>query len=351
MRIGLPRELKDGEFRVALTPAGVGELVRAGHDVVFDPFLGSGVGFSDSQYETSGATTGNPWDTGLVVKVKELQEPEYRLPRKGQTVFSFQHFGPDPALLDAALASSATFIAFETVGQIGGSLPILAPMSAIAGRLAVQVGAWCLQKHNGGSGVLLSGAAGVAPGRVVILGAGNVGSNALAVAHGMGADVVVIAKGDKRFSELKIRYEKARFETQNLQHHILAADLVIGGVLTPGQMSPKLVTRAMLRAMRPGSALVDVGIDQGGIAETSRPTSHSDPVYVEEGVVHYCVPNMPAAVARTASLALEKALLPFVFEFCSGSFSPSLKTGIQVSKGGVTHEFLARDTGRVYHPL
>jgi len=353
MRIGLPREIKDGEYRVALTPAGVGELVKAGHEVIVEPGAGLGVGFSDEEFVTEKAKTGNPWDCELVVKVKELQEPEYRLPRAGQTVFGFQHFGPGPALLDAALASGATFIAFETVGQDDGSLPILAPMSAIAGRLAVQVGAWCLQKHNGGSGVLLSGAAGVPPGKVVILGAGNVGSNTLAVAHGIGAKVTVFAKSDRRFSYLEKEFQNVKFKigTQDLPTDLSSADLVIGGVLTPGQMSPKLITRAMLRSMRPGSALVDVGIDQGGIAETSRPTSHSDPVYIEEGVVHYCVPNMPSAVARTASLALEKAILPFVFEIGRNFFSDSLKTGIQIKNGKVTHEFLARDTGRPFHPL
>jgi alanine dehydrogenase len=351
MRIGLPREIKDGEFRVALTPAGVGELVRAGHELVVESLSGSGVGFSDSEYEKSGAKIANPWDAELVVKVKELQAPEYRKPRRGQTVFSFQHFGPEPALLDAALASGATFVAFETVGQADGSLPILAPMSAIAGRLAVQVGAWCLQKHQGGSGVLLPGAAGVPPGKVVILGAGNVGSNALAVAHGMGAEVVVIARSEKRFPALRSIYKSVNFQAQGLQEHLPSTDLIIGGVLTPGQMSPKLISRRMLRAMRPGSALVDVGIDQGGIAETSRPTSHSAPVYVDEGVVHYCVPNMPAAVARTASLALERAALPFVLELCSSCPSPALKTGFQVQQGKVVHEFLARDTRRAYHPL
>jgi alanine dehydrogenase len=349
MRIGLPREIKDGEFRVALTPAGVGALVRAGHEVIVDPGLGLGAGFADEEFLEARARQGNPWDCELVVKVKELQRPEYRKPRPSQTLFSFQHFGPEPALLDAALASGATFVAFETVGQADGSLPILAPMSAIAGRLAVQVGAWCLQKHNGGSGVLLPGAAGVPPGMVVILGAGNVGSNALAVAHGMGALVSVFAKTEKRFSLLKKAFPNVKFNTGPLD--IASADLVIGGVLTPGQMSPKLITRAMLRCLRPGSALVDVGIDQGGIAETSRPTSHSDPVYVEEGVVHYCVPNMPAAAARTASLALERAVLPYVFELCSRNISVELKSGIQVRQGNITHEYLARDTGRAYQPL
>ena len=240
-------------------------------------------------------------------------------------MFGFQHFGPDPELLDAALASGATFIAFETVGQQSG-LPILSPMSAIAGRLAVQVGAWCLQKQNGGSGVLLPGLDGIPAGKVVIVGAGNVGANALHVAHGIGAQVTVFSRSEK--PRLKAHYPRAVFRTGPLV--VEDADLVIAGVLTPGQMSPKLITRAMLRKMRPGSALVDVGIDQGGIAETSRPTSHSAPIYVEEGVVHYCVPNMPAATARTASLALERAVLPFVRRILAGEMDADLVTGVQV---------------------
>ena len=350
MRIGLPREIKDGEFRVALTPAGVAELARAGHEVTVERGAGLGSGFADEDFFQAGAKPGDAWRCELIVKVKELQEAEYRTPRRDQTVFGFQHFGPEPELLDAALASGATYVAFETVGQDSG-LPILAPMSAIAGRLAVQVGAWCLQKHNGGSGVLLPGAPGVPPGKVAILGAGNVGANALAVAHGMGADVVVFAKSERRFAAIQSAFPRVRTRIKGLQEEILSSDLVIGGVLSPGQMSPKLITRAMLRAMRPGSAFVDVGIDQGGIAETSRPTSHSDPVFVEEGVVHYCVPNMPAAVARTASLALEKAALTFVLELCSTTRSPALQTGFQVKHGKVVHEFLARDTKRAYHPL
>jgi alanine dehydrogenase len=311
-----------------------------------EPDAGIGVGFSDDDYRTAGATLGDPWECELVVKVKELQESEYRKPRPGQIVFGFQHFGPDPELLDAALAAGATFIAFETVGQQSG-LPILSPMSAIAGRLAVQVGAWCLQKQNGGSGVLLPGLDGIPAGKVVIVGAGNVGANALHVAHGIGAQVTVFSRSDK--PRLKAHYPRAVFRTGPLV--VDDADLVIGGVLTPGQMSPKLITRAMLRKMRPGSALVDVGIDQGGIAETSRATSHSAPIYVEEGVVHYCVPNMPAAAARTASLALERAVLPFVAKLLSGEMSAELATGIQVRAGKVTHEHLARDTGRAYSRL
>jgi alanine dehydrogenase len=343
MRIGLPREIKDGERRVALTPQGARALVLAGHAVVFEPGAGAGVGFPDRDYAEAGAAPGDAWTCELVVKVKELQRAEYAKPRRGQTVFGFQHFGPEPALLGAALASGASFVAFETVGQASG-LPILAPMSAIAGRLAVQVGAWCLQKPNGGSGVLLPGLEGVAPGKVVILGAGNVGANALAVACGIGASVQVFARSETRLGALRQRYPQARFSTA--APDVADADLVIAGVLTPGQMSPRLITRAMLRAMRPGSALVDVGIDQGGVAETSRPTKHSAPIYVEEGIVHYCVPNMPAACARTASLALERAVLPYALRLAAGKPHPDLDTGLQVRTGRVVHAQLARDTGR-----
>jgi alanine dehydrogenase len=342
MRIGIPREVKDGEHRVALSPAGIRTL----SDVVVEPGAGRGVGFSDEDYEKAGATLGDPWECELVVKVKELQESEYAKPRPGQIVFGFQHFGPDPGLLDAALASGATFVAFETVGQEKG-VPILSPMSAIAGRLAVQAGAWCLQKQNGGSGVLLPGVEGIAPGRIVIIGAGNVGSNALHVACGIGAAVTVFSRTEK--PRLKARYPRAEFRTG--APSVEDADLIIAGVLTPGQMSPKLIDRRMLRGMRGGSALVDVGIDQGGIAETSRPTSHSAPIYVEEGVVHYCVPNMPAACARTASLALERAVLPFVLKIIRNQVDADLATGIQVKAGKVTHEQLARDTGRAYSRL
>ena len=314
--------------------------------MVIEPGAGAGVGFSDDDYRKAGAILGDPWQCELVVKVKELQESEYEKPRRGQTIFGFQHFGPDPELLDAALASGATFIAFETVGQESG-LPILSPMSAIAGRLAVQAGACCLQNQNGGSGVLLPGLEGIAPGKITIVGAGNVGANALHVAYGIGAEVTVFSRSEK--PRLKAMYPRADFRTGRLS--VETADLVIAGVLTPGQMSPKLITRAMLRGMRPGSALVDVGIDQGGIAETSRPTSHSEPIYVEEGVVHYCVPNMPAAVARTASLALERAVLPFVKELLLGEMGAALATGVQVKGGKVTHEHLARDTGRAYSRL
>ena len=364
MQIGLPRELKQGEFRVALSPRGAAALVRAGHTVRVERGAGRGAGYADAAYAEAGARLCDEpdavWDCELVVKVKELQPPEHRRPRRGQVLFCFQHFGPEPALLEAALASGASFVAYETVGQTDGSLPILAPMSAIAGRLAVQVGMWCLQNQNGGSGVLLPGLDGVAAGNVVILGAGNAGANALAVAHGIGARVAVFARSERRLAPLRARYrERTAFSSDpdGIARAVEDADLVIGAVLTPGQMSPKLIDRSLLARMRRGSALVDVGIDQGGIAETSRPTSHADPVYVEEGVVHYCVPNMPAACARTASQALEHAALPFVQALAQRGLAgavvadPALATGVQVCAGRLTHEHLARDTGRAGVPL
>ena len=325
MRIGIPREVKEGEFRVALTPAGVAGL----REVVVEPGAGAGVGFGDEEYAAAGATLGNPWDCELVVKVKELQPPEYRKPRPGQTVLAFDQFAADRALLDAALASGATFISYNMVGRQRGESPILAPMSAIAGRLAVLMGAWCLQRQNGGSGVLLPG-----DGKVVIVGAGNVGANALAIARGIGAEVTVYARTDRRLAALRSLYPSVTMTTE--PPRVQDADLIIGAVFTPGQASPKLVTRKMLAGMRRGSALVDVGIDYGGIAETSRQTSHARPTYVEEGVVHYCVPNMPAACPRTASLALERAVLPYVRKLMNGDMDDDLRSGIAVTQGRFT---------------
>lgn len=364
MRIGVPREVKDGEFRVALSPAGAERLARDGHEVLVERGAGAQVGFADADYAAAGAKLAEGpdavWFCELAVKVKELQPAEYARPRRGQMVFGFQQFGPDARLLDAALASGATFIAYETVGQDDASLPIVAPMSALAGRLAVQIGAWYLHKQNGGSGVLLPGIEGVPSGRVTILGAGNVGANALAVAHGMGAVVTVLAKSGRRLDALRARYRERltlHAGVEGLAEALADTDLLIGAVLTPGQISPKLVTRAMLARMRTGSVLVDVGIDQGGIAETSRATTHSDPVYVEEGVLHYCVPNMPSACARTASLALERAVLPYARALARLGLRRALEehselaSGVQVSAGLLTHEYLARDTRRTCTPL
>ena len=330
MRIGIPREVKHGELRVALSPHGAAAL----RNVVVEPGAGVGVGFSDDEYLAAGATLDDPWQCEIVVKVKELQPPEYRRPRPGQTVLSFDQFAVDRGLLDAALASGATFISYNTVGRQRGESPILAPMSAIAGRLAVLMGAWCLQKQNGGSGVLLPGFGDVPPGKVVILGAGNVGANALAVASGLGARITVHARTDRRFATLQALHPSVAFTTGKPE--VQDADLIIGAVFAPGHASPKLLTRRMLAGMRRGSALVDVGIDHGGVAETSRQTSHADPIYVEEGVVHYCVPNMPAACPRTASLALERAVLPYVRKLMNGDMDDDLRSGIAVTQGRFT---------------
>jgi alanine dehydrogenase len=326
MRIGIPREVKDGEFRVALSPQGVASL----RDVVVEPGAGAGVGFSDERYAAAGAMLGDPWQCELIVKVKELQPSEYRKPRPGQTLLAFDQFAINRALLDAALASGATFISYNTVGRQRGESPTLAPMSAIAGRLAVLMGAWCLQKQNGGSGILLGGFGDAPPGKVVILGAGNVGANAVAMAHRLGADITVYARTEAR----RAQYPHVVFKTGAPK--VEDADLIIGAVFAPGRASPKLVTRKMLAAMRRGSVLVDVGIDQGGIAETSRQTSHAAPIYIEEGVVHYCVPNMPAACPRTASLALEQAVLPYVRTLMKGEMDDDLRAGIAVTQGRFT---------------
>ena len=338
MRIGIPREIKDGEFRVALTPAAVSQL----KDVVVEPGAGAGVGFSDAQYVEAGAKLGDAWACDLIVKVKEVLPPEYGKARRGQTICGFHQLTAEPEQLRAALASGATYLVYHTVGESSGRYPILSPMSAIAGRLAVQVGAWCLQRQNGGSGVLLSGLDGVPPGKVVIIGAGTVGANALAVAQALGTSITVFARSDRRFASLRQQFPHVRFATGLDPNVIADADLIIGAVFLPGQRSPKLLTRSMLAAMRPGSALVDVGIDQGGIAETSRQTTHSNPIYISEGVVHYCVPNMPAACARTASLALSHAVLPYVQMLAKGQIDADLHTGIQVSAGKVVHPKLAQ---------
>lgn len=342
MRIGIPREIKDGESRVALTPAGVAQL----KEVVVEPGAGIGVGFSDADYLAAGARLGDPWQAEIIVKVKELLPPEYGKPRRGQMVLAFHQFAAERELLDAALASGATFIVYSTVGEQRGVLPILAPMSAIAGRLAVQIGAWCLQKQNGGSGVLLSGFGDVPAGKVVVLGAGTVGANALAIAYAIGAQVTAFARTERHLPPLRAQYPAARLRADLDVDTIIDADLLIGAVFAPGQRSPKVVTRKMLAAMRRGSALVDVGIDHGGIAETSRPTSHSQPIYVAEGVVHYCVPNMPAACPRTASVALERAVLPYVQMLANGQLDADLASGVQVRDGTIVHPHLAKDSQR-----
>jgi alanine dehydrogenase len=293
-----------------------------------------------------------------VVKVKELQETEFGFPHLGQVLFAYLHLAPDPPLLEALLRSCVAGIAYETVTDSSGGLPLLAPMSRIAGRLSVQVGAWALQMANGGSGVLLSGVPGVAPAKVVVIGAGAAGANAVRMAVGYGADTTVFDVNTTTLAHLEELYQgrvkTCYSEPLILAQHVTDADLVIGATLTPGKLAPKLITRDLLRQMRPGSVLVDISIDQGGIAETSRPTSHTHPIYVEEGVVHYCVSNMPSAVARTATLALTQATLPYILELADLGLNDALardaglRPGLQVHSGQVTHQGLAEDVRRPF---
>ncbi|HZP88212.1 MAG TPA: alanine dehydrogenase [Burkholderiales bacterium] len=364
MRIGVPKEVKNNEFRVGITPAGAHALIEHGHQVVVESQAGARVGFGDADYIAAGASIvpshGEVWDADLIVKVKELQRSEYDLLKRGQVLFTYLHLAPDRELLDMMLSSGVIGIAYETVTDAGGGLPLLAPMSRIAGKLAIQFGAWALQMSNGGSGVLLGGVPGVPPGKVVVIGAGAAGQNAVRVAVGMGADVTVFDLSAATLAHVEDvfggRVKTCYSQPLTIAEQVAEADLVVGATLTPGKLAPKLIIRATLRKMRPGSVLVDVSIDQGGIAETSRPTSHSAPVYVEEGVLHYCVPNMPSAVARTATLALTQATISDVMALADKGFKralrddPGLRNGLQICAGYVTHAGLAQDTGRPYVP-
>lgn len=364
MFVGVPKEIKNHEYRVGLTPAGVHALTLAGHGVLVQKGAGERVGLADAAYAQAGASlvdaAAEVYGAEMVIKVKELQAAEFPLTRPGQILFCYQHLAPDPDLLQHMLDSGASCVAFETVAEATGGLPLLAPMSRVAGRLAPQVGAWALQMANGGSGVLLGGVAGVPPARVVIIGAGNVGTNALQIAAGMGAQVTLFDRSQAKLAALDQIY-RGRIGTcvsdaHALDVHIAEADLVIGAPLVPGKLAPKLISRELLRRMRPGSAIVDVSIDQGGIAETSRPTCHSEPIFVEEGIVHYCVANMPSAVARTATLALAQATLPYALKLAGLGLRRALAAdagfmqGLQVHAGQVTHEGLAQDTARAYTP-
>ena len=362
MKVGVPKEIKDHEYRVGVIPAGAQALVARGHEVVVQTGAGIKAGFADEAYVKAGAKIVNSaeeaYDAGMVVKVKELQPSEYGLVHRDQILFAYLHLAPDPKLLDAILKSGVSGIAYETVDR-NGHLPLLAPMSRIAGRLSIQFAAWSLQMANGGSGVLLSGVAGVPPAKVVVIGPGEVGSNAVQMAVGLGADVMVLGIHPERLAELDQIYQgriKTCFsEPMAVAEHVAAADVVVSGVLIPGKLAPKLISRDLLRTMRPGSVLVDVAIDQGGIADTSRPTTHSDPIYIEEGVVHYCVANMPSAVARTATLALAHATYPYMLELADKGMAAleedsGLAMGLQVHEGGVTHRGLAEDLNKPYRP-
>ncbi len=379
MRIGVPREVKDGERRVGVTPEGARQLVADGHTVLVEAGAGAAVGFADGDYAQAGGVvvaTADVWSCDLVVKVKELQPSEYARLVRGTTVFGFAQINRDPALLAAVLAAGVEAIAYETVRDAAGRLPLLAPMSRIAGRLAPLVGAQALATACGGAGVLLPGVEALAPAcggagvllpgvdavpgaRVVVLGAGNVGGEAARIAARVGARVTVFSRGAHRRDALArslaaeghaiAAFPLADARAARFVDAVTAADLVIGGVLEPGTLSPKLVTRAMVAAMRPGSALVDVGIDQGGIAETSRMTKLSEPTYVECGVVHYAVPNMPSLVARTATLALGEATLPYVRALAGRGIARAqaedagLAAGTMVRAGAIVHAGLAAD--------
>jgi len=362
MRIGVPRERKDGERRVGLLPDGAAALSASGHTVLVECGAGQHVGFDDASYIAAGARVvpdaAEVFGCELIVKVKELQRAEWPLLHPGTTVLGYAQLGRDPALLDAVLASHVACIAYETVAADDGSLPLLAPMSRIAGRLAPIVAASLLMNDRGGSGVLLPGLDGVAAGRVVILGAGSVGGEAARVAADLGCAVQVFGRSAQRLAALRERcrcdVQVASIDATALASAIGDADVVIGAVLEPGSLSPKLVSRAMLRSMREGSVLIDVGIDQGGIAETSRMTTLSAPTFIEEGVVHYGVPNMPALVARTATLALTRATLPYVRAIADAGVDAALardaglRKGLQVRAGVVTHPALAHDSGRPF---
>ena len=368
MIVGVPREVKDGECRVALTPDGARALTGSGHRVLIQSEAGLRVGFDDAQYRAAGAavvaSAADVFAADLMLKVKEIYPQEHALLRPGLITFCFQHFAPTPAALQASLDARVTAIAFETVGQSSG-LPILKPMSEIAGRLSMQMAMWALQTVNGGAGVLLQGTPSVAPGKVVIIGAGASGANAAHVAIGLGCRTVVFARSRRRLDVLEAAHASLPpgspgklttqvYEAAALAREIVDADVVIGAVLNPGQTSPTLITRAMLRSMRNGAVFIDIGIDQKGIAETSRASSHSAPLYVEEGIVHCCVPNLPAAVARTATLALEAATLPYVKALCTKGLRAAiesdavLREGMQLHDGSIVHAHLARDTGHAH---
>lgn len=356
MLIGVPREIKDNEYRVAMTPDGVRALVQAGHTVRVQSGAGAGIGFADADYQKSGAELAeSPADiyrADLVVKVKEPQPSETQLLQSGQLLFCYLHLAAAPDLAKALLENNVTAIGYETVTDAEGGFPLLKPMSEIAGRMAPQMGALGLMRPYGGNGTLVTGVPGVWPARVAIIGGGTVGMNAVRVAVGLGAHVRLLDRGAaklRRAEELfGARCETAFATVDEVAKAVAQADIVVGAAMVAGRRAPHILTRAHLASMRPGSVLVDVSIDQGGIAETSRPTTHSDPFYVEEGIVHYCVTNMPGAVARTATLALTQATLPFVLALANKGMDavgedPHLAKGLQIRGGEIVYPGLAED--------
>jgi alanine dehydrogenase len=365
VKIGVAKEIKPDEYRVALTPAGARELGQGGHDVIVETGAGEGSAFSDAAYEAAGAVIADVddvWaDAELLLKVKEPIDPEYARLRDGLVLFTYLHIAADEALTRALLESGITAVAYETVETDSGGLPLLAPMSEIAGRLAAQAGAYFLEKPQGGGGLLLGGVPGVSPGRVVVIGGGMVGYNAAVIALGLGADVTILERSLDRMRHLEEilsgRLSLVMSSSLQIEESVQDADVVIGAVLIPGALAPKLITREMVAEMKEGSVLADVAIDQGGCAETSRPTTHSDPVYVVDGVTHYCVANMPGAVPITSTKALTNATLPYVEEIADYGLAeavaqdPALARGVNVVGGKVTYEAVAEAHGLDYHPL
>ncbi|HRH82392.1 MAG TPA: alanine dehydrogenase [Thiobacillaceae bacterium] len=359
MHIGIPREIKVQEHRVAITPAGVAALIRAGHEVSVQAGAGRAIGFTDQAYRAAGATIAPDaaavYAAELVFKVKEPQPDELVLLRPGQILFCYLHLAAAPRLARELLDRGVTALAFETVQDARDRTPLLAPMSQIAGRMAVQAGMQALEMENGGRGVLLAGVPGVSPGRVVIIGGGQVGGNAARLAVSLGADTTLLERGPDKLQHYDDLYGgrlKTLYSTPaNLRDCLVQADLVIGAVYVHGRRAPTLIDRELLRLMPDGSALVDVAIDQGGIAETSRPTTHDAPFYIEEGVVHYCVANMPGAVARTSTLALAEATLPYLLRLADAGVVDGLAAdagfaaGLNLAGGQVTHPGLAQDLG------
>jgi alanine dehydrogenase len=366
VKIGVPKETKTHEYRVGMTPAGVRELVMHGHEVLVEHDAGVGIGSGDEAYRAAGAKVVDSAaavfaGADMIVKVKEPQPDEIAMLRRGQVLFTYLHLAADRAQTLGLIGSGATCIAYETVTDRNGALPLLAPMSEVAGRMSVQVGAHCLERELGGAGILLGGVPGVAPAKVVVLGGGVAGTNAARMAVGLEASVTILDKSLPRLKELDLQFgprATTLFATaEAIEQTVLAADLVIGAVLVPGDAAPRLVTREMVTRMRPGSVLVDIAIDQGGCFETSRPTTHANPTYIEEGVVHYCVTNMPGAVARTSTFALTNATLPFVLALadkgCRRALSEDrhLRNGLNIQAGTLVHQAVAHALGMPHVPV
>ncbi len=365
MLIGVPREIKNHEYRVGLTPGSVRELVHHGHEVVMETGAGLGIGMDDAAYEAAGAgilgAAAEVFQAAeMIVKVKEPQPDECGMLRHDQILFTYLHLAPDPKQTELLVKSGCVAIAYETVTDDHGRLPLLAPMSEVAGRMSIQAGATCLEKAHGGSGVLLGGVPGVAPAEVVVIGGGVVGANAIMIALGMGAHVTVLDRSIDRLRQLDIEFG-SRLNTiyssvSALEDYVLGADLVIGAVLVPGAAAPKLVSAAMIREMKAGSVVADVAIDQGGCFETSKATTHAAPTYVVDDVVHYCVANMPGGVARTSTFALNNATIPFAVALADKGYrqalldDPHLRNGLNVHKGAVTYRAVADDLGYDYQP-